>query len=87
MRKKPYTAIESAEPDFIAEVVRVGGRPDNFVESAEATMVGLPDPETDESAKRLLAALDSAVRDLQADAAAEHQNGTNGGSNGTNGHA
>lgn len=68
MRKKPYTAIESAEPAFIADVVRMGGRPDNFVESAEATMVGLPDPETDTAAKRVLTALDEEVRKLHDEA-------------------
>ena len=56
MRYKPYTAIASISPEFVQEIVDEVGIPDNIVESAEGTMVGLPDVEKDPEARALIEA-------------------------------
>jgi len=52
MRYKPYTEIESIDPHFMEQVVQETGI-DNFVESADGDLQGLPNVDTDPTAKRL----------------------------------
>jgi hypothetical protein len=65
MREKPYTEIESVKRELIDAVVEQhGGPPDNFVESGEATIVGLPDLDADPDARLLIDGLDARIREL-----------------------
>lgn len=64
MRSKPYTEIESLSPGFVKDIVEQSGVPDNFVESAEAAIVGLPDLDADPKARIIMGRLDEAIRKL-----------------------
>jgi len=72
--------MESVEPELLEAVAEQNGRePDNFVESAELTMVGLPDLDADPEAKRVVDGIQEDIDEL----IRERTNGANGAS--TNG--
>jgi hypothetical protein len=64
MIKRSFRKIESVEPELLEAVVHENGGepPDNFVESAEGGIVGLPDLEKDE--KELLERIETLKREL-----------------------
>jgi hypothetical protein len=64
MTAKPYTDIESLSPQFVEAVVKASGRPpDNFVDSAEGSFVGMP-AEGDHRRVELDARLDEKLDEL-----------------------
>jgi hypothetical protein len=65
MREKPYMEIKSIAPELAEEAVKQHGRPpDNFVESGEATIVGLPDLDSDPEGRGVVEALDKAIASI-----------------------
>ncbi len=67
MRRRSYKEIKSVDLDLVEAVVEQSGRPpDNFVESAEATFVGLPDLETDPDALKIMGRLTTKLNEYGA---------------------
>jgi hypothetical protein len=64
MSAKPYTEIVSLSGPFVEAIVELSGRPDNFVDSAEGSFVGMPDLEGDQSARELDARLEETLDEL-----------------------
>jgi hypothetical protein len=69
MNAKPHTEIKSVSQGFIEQVVAIDGVPDNFVESAQGGLTGLPNAETDEQAKKILgrvtASIDARIHEIR----------------------
>lgn len=61
MRSKSHTEIESVSQELIQAIVDDSGAPDNMVESAEATFVGLPNVDADPEARRIMQGIENAV--------------------------
>lgn len=54
MRAKPHTEMQSIGPAVMDQIVAKTGVPDNLVESAVGTLVGLPDIESDPQSRQLI---------------------------------
>lgn len=63
-----YRSIQSLTPQFLEAVVQQSGVPDNFVDSAEGSLVGMPDIDTDPQCRELKERLDKTIADLGAEA-------------------
>lgn len=95
MRQKAFEKVLGISPDIKAQMLRQhkGHPPDNFVESAEGSINGLPDLDADPQARAIIEGLDAGIdkvidgaRGIEALLGTRAINGHNGNGNG-NGHA
>jgi len=63
MRIKPFEQMRGLTPEFEAAIKRNNGgeAPDNFVESAEGTILGRPNIDTDPQGKQMVDGLDKII--------------------------
>jgi hypothetical protein len=78
MPTKPYSEIEGVSRELLDEVREKSGLPDHVVEAADGTIVGIPEPESDQ-ATAFLGAIGRRLETLQHHDGGNRGNGNNGG--------